>query len=334
VAPSELGTEVEGLVLRPLGVNDVDAYFAAVDASRDHLARGGYEWARSASREQLAAYLSDPQDSNTRFGVWRHDLLIGRIDFMPVAPPRYSIGYWLAAHAVGRGSATAACRAALDYARSVLGATDVFAGINHGNTKSVAVVRRLGFDHVVDFATYQRFHRRLDGRPPDEDSGAVTVRPATPEDGPILRHHLVLAANWNPTRASRSVEETLADDHNARYVEDWGRIGDFGAVAEDAATRPLGAAWCRLLPVARPGYGFVADDIPELSIAVLTERRGQGIGARLLGAIEREAIHRGVRAVSLSVELTNPARHLYERSGYAVVRRADGAATMLRPLST
>ncbi len=326
-------TQVDGLVLRPLGPGDANAYFAAVRASRDHLARGGYEWARSASREQVAGYLEDPQDSNTRFGVWRRGLFVGRVDLMPVAPPRYSIGYWLAEHAVGHGWATAACRAALHYARSMLEATDVFAGINHGNTRSVAVVRRLGFEHVVDFATYQRFHLRLDGRSPNEDTAAVTIRPATPQDEPILRRHLVQAASWDPTRTPRSAEDTLADDHNARYVEGWGRNGDFGVVAEDAATRPLGAAWCRLLPAARPGYGFVADDIPELSIAVLAERRGQGIGARLLAAIELEAIRRGVRAVSLSVELPNPAMRLYERSGYAVVEVAAGAATMLRPLS-
>lgn len=324
---------MDGLVLRPLEADDADAYFAAVDASREHLARGGYEWARSASRQQLTAYLSDPQDSNTRFGVWRRDVFIGRIDFMPVAPPRYSIGYWLAEHAVGQGSATAACRAALDHARSVLGATDVFAGVNHGNTRSVALLRRLGFEHVVDFATYQRFHLRLDEGPVDDSTAAVTLRPATPQDAPILRQRLVDAANWDPSRTSRPPEATLADDQNARYIEAWGRGGDFGVVAEDPATRPLGAAWCRFLPAERPGYGFVADDIPEVSIAVLAERRGQGIGARLLAAIEREAVDRGVRAVSLSVELTNPAMRLYERSGYAVVEVSDGAATMLRPLS-
>jgi ribosomal protein S18 acetylase RimI-like enzyme len=38
----------------------------------------------------------------------------------------------------------------------------------------------------------------------------------------------------------------------------------------------------------------------------------------------------GAPGVSLSVEADNPARRLYERAGFAVVREGGGALTMLR----
>lgn len=51
--------------------------------------------------------------------------------------------------------------ALLDHARDGLGATDVFAGVTHGNTPSVALLRRLGFDVAADLDGYTRFHLSL-----------------------------------------------------------------------------------------------------------------------------------------------------------------------------
>lgn len=50
---------------------------------------------------------------------------------------------------------------------------------------------------------------------------------------------------------------------------------------------------------------------------VLPERRGEGIGATLVAAVEAAAAKRGRRAVRLSVGIDNDrARALYERLGY------------------
>ncbi|WP_159392934.1 hypothetical protein [Streptomyces cyaneogriseus] len=57
----------------------------------------------------------------------------------------------------------------IDHAVRVLGATDIFAGVTHGNDKSAALLRRLGFEPVADFARCTRF--RL--RPPER--GVETV---------------------------------------------------------------------------------------------------------------------------------------------------------------
>jgi ribosomal protein S18 acetylase RimI-like enzyme len=80
------------------------------------------------------------------------------------------------------------------------------------------------------------------------------------------------------------------------------------------------------LPSADPGFGFVAADIPELSRWVASSNRGQGLGRRLLRAVQQEARLRRLRHISLSVEEINHARRLYEQEGFVGVpdRRAEG----------
>jgi hypothetical protein len=50
----------------------------------------------------------------------------------------------------------------------------------------------------------------------------------------------------------------------ARYASDWGRKGDLG-YAGFVNGRCIGAAWLRLWPEDDHGFGYVADDIPELA---------------------------------------------------------------------
>src|ERR1700740_3266578 len=89
-----------------------------------------------------------------------------------------------------------------------------------------------------------------------------------PADIQFLSEMLALAAAWRSGAVRPSTRELLTNRHLAVYVEDWGRDGDFGVVAE-ASGRRIGAAWARSFTVERHGYGFVDSSIPELSIAVL-----------------------------------------------------------------
>jgi predicted GNAT family N-acyltransferase len=52
-------------------------------------------------------------------------------------------------------------------------------------------------------------------------------------------------------------------------------------------------------------------------MAVLQPRRGEGLGAEVLAALEREGAARGLRAFKLSAQLS--ARGFYDRAGYAPV---------------
>ena len=105
------------------------------------------------------------------------------------------------------------------------------------------------------------------------------------------------------------------------------------AVAEDG-TR-LGAAWYRLFPTEEPAWGFVAADVPEVSMGVTAEARGRGVGSALLDVLLALARAQGHRALSLSVDRQNPARRLYERKGFrdaGVSDPTDTSVTMIAHL--
>ena len=157
----------------------------------------------------------------------------------------------------------------------------------------------------------------------------MIVRAATVADLPFLRAMAYEAATWRP-EAQPPPETILGDPAVARYVSGWGRVGDAGVIGEEDG--PVGAAWYRLFPTDNPGYGFVEPDVPELSIGVSPQRRGRGIGTRLLEALVDVARGDGQRAISLSVEPDNPALQLYERTGFVRVADDGGAWTMLLEL--
>lgn len=125
----------------------------------------------------------------------------------------------------------------------------------------------------------------------------------------FLRDMLRHAYYW------RWADPELADLPLARYVEGWGRPGDFALVAIEGF-QPVGAAWYRLFKATEPGFGFLDEETPELTIAVVPSRRGHGYGNELLSELLDHARREGFAAISLSVEPDNPALALYERNGF------------------
>jgi len=96
---------------------------------------------------------------------------------------------------------------------------------------------------------------------------------------------LVEAANWSPERKEKSRERVFSTPKIAHYITGWPRDTDLGVIAEANGQR-VGAVWLRFLPGTDPGYGFVASDVPELTIGVAAPWRGRGVGRALLRAIE------------------------------------------------
>jgi ribosomal protein S18 acetylase RimI-like enzyme len=160
----------------------------------------------------------------------------------------------------------------------------------------------------------------------------LTVRPASQADEAFLRDMSALTGNWRPGLPPTSPEELAANPYHSRYIDGWARDGDAGVVA-DQDGRPVGAAWYRTFTVGEPGYGFLNQETPEISIAVEPDRRGQGVGTALLRALCRRARQDGIEALSLSVERDNPALHLYERLGFVEVEGTGDACTMRVDLS-
>ncbi len=163
----------------------------------------------------------------------------------------------------------------------------------------------------------------------------VVIRPVAPDDLPFLWDMGWEAVAVDAGMRAMGRHAALAMPSVRKYLDGWGRPGDAGVVAVDDAGNRLGAAWFRLFPANDPAYGFVAPDVPELSIGVAAEARGKGVGRALLDALLATARAQGYRAVSLSVDRQNPARRLYERAGFrdaGVSDPSDTSVTMIAML--
>jgi ribosomal protein S18 acetylase RimI-like enzyme len=157
----------------------------------------------------------------------------------------------------------------------------------------------------------------------------VVVRRGGAQDVRFLRDMLHHAYYWK----ERAPEDT-GPGPVALYVKAWGRPGDAAMIAIDGGF-PAGAAWYRLFPRDRPGYGFVDERTPELAIAVVPNARGKGVGSALLEALLERARAEGYGAISLSVDRNNAgAIELYERHGFERVGEVDDSVTMLAHLQT
>ena len=157
----------------------------------------------------------------------------------------------------------------------------------------------------------------------------VRYRPADAADLPFLATMLGEAAVWRPDKPTPTGDEVLADPRYAMYLVGWPRPGDLGLVAHDAE-KLLGAAWYRTYSEASHGYGFVGEDVPELSLAVIAARRQEGIGRQLLVRLVEASVAGGHAAISLSVSEHNPARRLYASVGFVETVKHGGTWTMVR----
>ena len=155
----------------------------------------------------------------------------------------------------------------------------------------------------------------------------VVVRRGGAQDVRFLRDMLHHAYYWK----ERAPEDT-GPGPVALYVKAWGRPGDAAMIAIDGGF-PVGAAWYRLFKASAPGYGFVDERTPELSIAVVPSRRGHGFGGELMDALLARARADGYPAISLSVAKDSPSVRLYERYGFEKLDERDGAITMRAQLN-
>lgn len=155
------------------------------------------------------------------------------------------------------------------------------------------------------------------------------IRALTPVDESIL-WKMLYHAIYVPSGQSPPDRGIIHQPELARYACGWGCQHDSGFIALAQSTGiPLGVAWLRLLTGENRGYGYIDDNTPELSIAVLPGYRGQGIGTALLSEIIQSARYR-YPAVSLSVNSANPACRLYQRLGFQIIKRKEDDSLIMR----
>jgi len=153
-----------------------------------------------------------------------------------------------------------------------------------------------------------------------------SIREADRDDEPFLAEMLYEALFVPP--GSPPFPPSITDRPDlARYARGFGNEeGDLGWIAESPSGELLGGAWVRQMPADDPDCGFVDADTPELSIAIVADRRSQGVGTALLGRLLS-----AVPRCCLSVDDRNPAVALYERSGFAIISADGHSLKMLRP---
>lgn len=144
---------------------------------------------------------------------------------------------------------------------------------------------------------------------------AIEIRPATQKDIEILWVFLAIAA-YEPDGAAARMEPVVA-----AHLQDWPRGSDFGFIAWQGSI-PVGAAWVKQFSSSEEPSVYFDDTTPELSIGVLQDYQGRGIGSRLLDKLLNEARSKKL-SVCLTVRHTNPAVRLYASHGFVRVPQFD-----------
>jgi len=152
----------------------------------------------------------------------------------------------------------------------------------------------------------------------------TVIRRGGHQDVPFMRSMLTHAYNWHVNVFDTEVPI-------GRYVDGWGRPGDAVLIAMDGGHR-VGAGWIRLFREAAPGYGFIDEHTPELTIAVVPSRQGEGIGLELLHGLLDRARADAYRAVAVSVEKNHPEVALYQGEGFELVGETTNAVVLRRVL--
>ena len=137
-----------------------------------------------------------------------------------------------------------------------------------------------------------------------------------------MRSMLTHAYNWHVNVFDAEVPKN-------RYVDGWGRAGDTALIAMEGGHR-IGAAWFRLFRESAPGYGFVDEGTPEVTVVVVPSRQGEGIGPLLLQGLLDRARADAFRGVSTSVERGHADVTYYEEAGFETVTETERSVTMRR----
>ena len=170
--PDEL-IEHGPVTLRRYREDDVDAVYAAVTESLDHL-RPWMPWAAQYSRQSAEEFLDNSVRSwedgtEYNYAILAEGTLAGSVGLMArIGPGGLEIGYWVHRAWTGRGLATAATAALVDQAFRLPGVDRVEIVHDELNVASAGIPRKLGFTEVG--------RRPLDFRPPAGSGTGVVWR--------------------------------------------------------------------------------------------------------------------------------------------------------------
>jgi RimJ/RimL family protein N-acetyltransferase len=146
--PHDLVIETERLVLRPVAEADLDAIVTWIGdfAVAGMLARVPHPYARADAESFLAA-TREAAGRNIALTIADDQGVVGGLGLTGLRSER-EFGYWLAKPAWGKGYATEAGRAFLDFLFGEAGLDIVRSGVFHDNPRSLRVQEKLGFERI------------------------------------------------------------------------------------------------------------------------------------------------------------------------------------------
>lgn len=160
----------------------------------------------------------------------------------------------------------------------------------------------------------------------------IRYRPTTEDDEAFLRD-MQYEALFVPEGMPLFPKSILDEPSIRKYYMNWGHGDlDIGFIALKGPKK-IGAAWARIFPEENSGFGFVDEQTPEFSIAVIADYRAQGVGSNLLKKLEQACREQQVTRLSLSVDHRNPARHFYSRRGYKLFTKNHPAHILVKKLA-
>jgi ribosomal protein S18 acetylase RimI-like enzyme len=147
------------------------------------------------------------------------------------------------------------------------------------------------------------------------DALALTTRIAEAEDEPFLRQLFssVCAANFSPLKlAPEALTAMIEMQYRARRMHYMAAFPDAECKVILANEEPVGS-----FTVSRDGALVLVD------ISLLPRHRNQGFATRLITELQQEG-----SPIELTVDLTNPAKRLYERLGFEETSQDEIHASM------
>ena len=107
-------------------------------------------WAVDLTMEAQSAYVETRgipgwDEGSPAFAITERGVAIGVMGLDKLDDSEYEIHYWLQTEFTGRGYATEAAQALIDWARDALGARRIVLNAGMENRRSLAVAERLGF---------------------------------------------------------------------------------------------------------------------------------------------------------------------------------------------
>lgn len=198
------------------------------------------------------------------------------------------------------------------------GSSQVIVGITLNNEELKASIKDLSKLDATIIDVGDRAFQLLD---------KLIIRQARLSEFQLLKDFLYEAI-FVPHGNTTPSKQILQEPGISAYIDNFGENkNDICYVAKKDGDI-IGMAWVRVCG----SYGYVDDQTPELTISILPEYRGKGIGTELLTSLLAYLKAKGYKQTSLSVKKSNPVVRLYHRLEYKIVKENEEDFLMIKDL--